>query len=328
MKIGIRDVAKHAGVSAATVSHVINNTRFVSEDTRKRVLDSIKELGYFPDQMARVFKTGRRNLIGIVVPDIANLYWASVIESVEITIAAKGYKLIIISTKETENREQEGIRMVASGVVDGLIIASTQTDFSQIKKLVPKGFPMVFIDRILNSCPCDTIVTSDYDAIYQGMERLIQKGHKKIGHIAGLARLSPIKSRMKIYKEVMREHDFPIETGFVQYVEDVFRSAAELVPVAVQAGCTALLISNHVMTDDIFSYCDEHGLDIDLLGYSQAAFDYKHKRMDLIKQPCEELGRWAGSQILQRIDDPGTPVKNIVIPSVLIQRRLVASFTH
>lgn len=319
MKIGIRDVANHAGVSVATVSHVINNTRFVSEETRNRVLNSINELGYFPDQLARVFKTGRRNLIGFIVPDISNLYWATIIESVENTLASKGYKLILVSTKETENRENSGIQMIASGVVDGLIIASTQTDFSEIEKLVPKSFPMVFIDRVVDNCPCDTIITSDYDAIHQGIERLIQKGHQRIGHLAGLKRLSPIKDRTTAYEDVMKEHGFPIEDGFVRYVDSLFTSSAVLVPQMMEAGCTALFISNHVMTDDVFAYCDENELSLDLLGYSQAVFDYKHRRMDLIQQPCIELGRRAGLQILQRIENPSSVVSNTVIPSVLVK---------
>lgn len=319
MKVGIRDVAKHAGVSVATVSHVINNTRFVSEETRNRVLNSINELGYFPDQMARVFKTGRRNLIGIIVPDISNLYWATIIEAVENTLAAKGYKLIIISTKETESREESGIRMIASGIVDGLIIASTQTDFTAIEKSVPKAFPMVFIDRVIANCPCDTIITSDYDAIHQGIERLIKKGHKRIGHLAGLKRLSPIASRMAAYEETMHENGLPINQGYVRYIDSVFTSAAEFVPQMIQAGCTALLITSHVMTDDVFAYCDENDLHLDLLGYSQAVFDYKHRRMDVIKQPCTELGRQAGQQILRRINNPMLAVCNMVIPSTLVK---------
>ncbi|MDF2632142.1 MAG: putative LacI family transcriptional regulator [Caproiciproducens sp.] len=319
MRVGIRDVAKHAKVSVATVSHVINNTRFVTEDTRKRVLASIQELGYFPDQMARVFKTGRRNLIGIIVPDIANLFWATIIEAVENALDAKGYKLIIVSTKETESREKSGIQMMASGVVDGLIIASTQTDFSAIENLVPKSFPMVFIDRVVANCSCDTIITSDYDAIHQGIERMIHKGHKRIGHLAGLARLSPIWERMSAYEDVMRENHLPIEDGYIRYIDSVFTSAATFVPMVMDAGCTALLITNHVMTDDVFAYCDENDLHLDLLGYSQAAIDYKHRRMDLIEQPCSELGRRAGQQILQRIDDPSSPVSNMVIPSVLVK---------
>ncbi len=319
MKVGIRDVAKHAGVSVATVSHVINNTRFVSDETREKVLNSIRELGYFPDQLARVFKTGRRNLIGIVVPDIANLYWATIIEAAENTLTAKGYKLIIISTNETESREVDGIQMIASGIVDGLIIASTQTDFSSIKKLVPKAFPMVFIDRVIADCPCDTIISSDYEAIYQGIQRLIDRGNRNIGHLAGLARVSPIQERVVAYMDSMRDNGLPVKDGYIRYVDSLATSVPTMVPQMIEAGCTALLVSNHVMTDDVFSYCSEHDLHIDLLGYSQAAYDYKHLRMDLIEQPSSEIGRRAGLQILKRIENPSSPVTNTVISSTLVK---------
>ena len=106
MKASMKDVAKHAQVSVATVSHVINNTRFVSEETRKKVMDSIKALEYVPDLSARSFKTGRKNLIGIIVPDISNPVWAIIIEEVESVLAKDGYKLLIVNTKETEKTDK------------------------------------------------------------------------------------------------------------------------------------------------------------------------------------------------------------------------------
>ena len=114
MRASMKDVAKHAEVSVATVSHVINNTRFVSEETRKKVMDSIEVLGYVPDPTARSFKTGRKNLIGIVVPDIANPVWAIIIEEAESVLARDGYKLLIVNTKETESREIENLKLPAS----------------------------------------------------------------------------------------------------------------------------------------------------------------------------------------------------------------------
>ena len=100
MKVTISDVAKLAGVSTATVSHTINNTRYVSNETKEKVYRAIEELGYTPDASARSFRTGKKKIIGFIVPDIANKFFATMIESVEKYLSANGYQLIIANTRE------------------------------------------------------------------------------------------------------------------------------------------------------------------------------------------------------------------------------------
>lgn len=167
----MRDVARHAGVSVATVSHVINNTRFVSPDTKARVLKSIQELDYSPDATARSFKTGRRNLIGFVVPDIANSFFATIIEESESVIARKGFRLIVVNTKETKQREADHLRALTSGVVDGLIVASTMENYLEFSQNISSSLPIVFIDRSLEGSLCDTIMIQNYNAVYRGWRR-------------------------------------------------------------------------------------------------------------------------------------------------------------
>ena len=105
MKVTISDVAKLAGVSTATVSHTINNTRYVSNETKEKVYRAIAELGYTPDASARSFRTGKKKIIGFIVPDIANKFFATMIESVEKYLSAHGYQLIIANTRENMERE-------------------------------------------------------------------------------------------------------------------------------------------------------------------------------------------------------------------------------
>ncbi len=324
MRTSMRDVAKKSNVSVATVSHVLNNTRFVAEETRQRVMDAIDELGYSPDPLARSFKTGKRNLVGFIVPDIANPFWAAIIEEVENVLSMKGQKLIIANTKEKENREVENIRMLASGIVDGLIIASTLTDYHLIEKLVPEKFPMVFLDRIVPNCPCDTIVSSDYDAMYKGVETLIRDGHRKIGYIKGIERLSTSKDRFTAYEAAMHDYHFNIDNKFVQQGDSMSKSSVFLLKLLLDAGCTAIVVSNNVMSDDVLFYFNEHGIkvgrDISLLTYSSDdKVDYSQRCMHLISQPSTEMGKVAGTQILERIDNPTLPIKNIILHSSLIR---------
>lgn len=323
MRASMKDVAKHAEVSVATVSHVINNTRFVSEETRKKVMDSIEVLGYVPDPTARSFKTGRKNLIGIVVPDIANPVWAIIIEEAESVLARDGYKLLIVNTKETESREIENLKLLSSGLVDGLIIASTLTDFSSIRPLVPEKFPMVFIDRQLPGCPCDMIIPQDYPAIHDGICQMILEGRRRIGFITGLMRLSTSVNRLNAYKEALAEYGIPVEEDLIQIGNSLSRSAVPLVKTLLDKKCTAIVASNNMMLDDVLYYLNSQriqlGTDLVLLGQTvEGRKNYYTRDVRMVLQPSKEIGQTAGEQILERIRNPEAPVRTTVLHSVLL----------
>lgn len=121
----IKDVAKRAGVSIATVSYVMNGTKNISRQTRDRVIAAIRELNYAPNQAAKSFKTGKKNIIAFIVPDISNNYFANIIESLEDEIGRSAYRLILANTKESKENEISQIKYLTSGTVDGIVLAST-----------------------------------------------------------------------------------------------------------------------------------------------------------------------------------------------------------
>ena len=186
MKVTISDVAKLAGVSTATVSHTINSTRYVSGETKEKVYKAIAELGYTPDASARSFRTGKKKTIGFIVPDISNKFFATMIESVENYLSSHGYHLIIANTKENPEREENNVRLLAAGLVDGLLIASTMEDFSRFDALIPAGFPVVLVDRTFEVKRFPSVCVSNFQPIYRSVCRLAGKGDKRIGIIGGL----------------------------------------------------------------------------------------------------------------------------------------------
>ena len=117
MKATISDVARLAGVSTATVSHTINSTRYVSGETKEKVYQAIRQLGYTPDASARSFRTGKKKTIGFIVPDISNKFFGTIIESAENYLSAQGYHLIIANTKESMDREETNLRLLTAGLV-------------------------------------------------------------------------------------------------------------------------------------------------------------------------------------------------------------------
>ena len=317
-KASIRDVALHAGVSTATVSHVLNHTRFVAEDTREKVLNSIRDLDYSPDVIARSFKTGRRYLIGFIVPDIANEYYSIIIETIESIITKEEYKLVIANTKETKSREIENLRALGNGIVDGIIVASTLQSYAEMERIVPASVPMLFIDRTLPGCPFSTITISNYSAVYSGVERLILDGHRKIGYITGLPYLSTTEERLDAYKDAMEAHGIPIEESFIRFGDSLRSDTANKMDELLDAGCTALVASNNVMADEVLFHMAERGIrvgkDVGLLGYNEGVrSQFNMRYIHHITQPAVDLGRTAGLQILNLLRDPQQPVRNTVL---------------
>lgn len=303
-KATIKDVAALAGVSSATVSHVINKTRFVSDETKARVQRAIEELSYSTNVTARNFRTGKNNTIGVIIPDISNSYFATIVEELESVISRKKYNLIVSNTKETKSKELSYIRLLTSGLVDGLVIASTCDSFSELQNVLPDGFPAVFIDRTLADNTCyDTICMQDAEIIRRGVEQLVVDGHQNIGYIAGLRRLSTTVDRLRAYQDVMTQHQIYCEGKLVRYADSMANSAYHCAQELIEQNCTALVVSNNIMTTDALRFIYNAGLqpgkDIAVFGYGYNDWrNYIPQNIRLIIQPDRELGRLAGNRIL------------------------------
>lgn len=304
-KASMLDVAKEAGVSVATVSHVINNDKAVSSKTRETVQKAIEKLSYSPNLVARGFKTGKRGIIGFIVPDIANPFFATLIEEVESIICKEGYQLIIVNTKETKESEYENIKILSSSFVDGFIIASTLEDFKELKGALPDGFPALFIDRKILNCPYETICINSYDATKESVEFLINKGHRKIGYITGLLRISTSRERLQAYKDAIAKADLDAES-YVRIGNSMSHCVEEHLSSLIDSGCTALVIANNLMATEALIKLIESGIyqakKLDIVGFKdsdQAQYGLQH--MSLIVQPTSQLGWLAGMQILETI---------------------------
>ena len=322
MKVTISDVAKLAGVSTATVSHTINNTRYVSSETKEKVYRAIAELGYTPDASARSFRTGKKKIIGFIVPDIANKFFATMIESVEKYLSANGYQLIIANTRENMEREETNVRLLTAGMVDGLLVASTMEDFQRFDALIPTGFPVVLVDRIFDTKKFSSVCVSNFQPIYRSVCRLAAKGDRRIGIIGGLPRLSSTKERISAYRQAMADCALPEEEGLIQYGDSMEKSAQGCLDRLLERGCDAIIVCQGLMASETIIYLHQKGIqlsrDIDLVSfvdYDSEVYTLYADQMDSIIQPVEELGEAAGEEILKRVESPEAPIFEKVLTS-------------
>ena len=322
MKVTISDVARLAGVSTATVSHTINNTRYVSEETKEKVYKAIAELGYTPDASARSFRTGKKRTVGFIVPDISNKFFGTIIESVENYLSAHGYHLIIANTKEDADREETNIRLLTAGLVDGLLVASTMEDFERFDPLIPAGFPVVLVDRTFETKKYSSICVSNFQPIYRSVCRLAAKGAKRIGIVGGLPRLSSTKERISAYREAMADCGLPLDEDLILYGNSMENSVQSCLDKLLERKCDAIVVCQGLMASETVIYLHQKGIqlvkDLDLVSfvdYDSNLYDLYSNQMDCIVQPAEELGRSAGEQILNRVENPEAPVFEKVLTS-------------
>ena len=322
MKVTISDVARLAGVSTATVSHTINNTRYVSGETKEKVYQAIAELGYTPDASARSFRTGKKKTVGFIVPDISNKFFGTIIEAVENYLSAHGYHLIIANTKEDAQREENNIRLLSAGLVDGLLVASTMEDFHRFDQLIPTGFPVVLVDRIFDVKKYSSICVSNFQPIYRSVCRLAGKGARRIGIVGGLPRLSSTKERISAYREAMTDCGLPVEDALIRYGNSMENSVQSCLDELLEQKYDAIVVCQGLMASETIIYLHQKGIqlarDIDLVSfvdYDSNFYELYSGQMDCIVQPAEELGKAAGEQILSRIENPDAPVFEKVLTS-------------
>lgn len=311
IKSTIRDVALHAGVSTATVSHVLNGTRFVKADTRERVLQSIQELNYNPNITARVLKTGKKMLIGFVVPNIRDEFFSTIIEECEQVLSEQDFRLLIMNTHEDPQREKACLNYLSGGAVDGILLASTMKKYKCVEDVLHGSLPVVCLDRYPVGCTSDIVRVNTDDALEQGLLQCIEHGCKKIAFFDVHAYISTSVERRVLYQAVMEEHGlephlFPLaditNQTFDTYLNEI-----------VQQGYDAVVAPNNYTTIGTLNYMLANhltvGKDIQLLAFQDTIKPYVllHNAY-VVKQPTRRMGREAARLMLKRLSDPDMPV--------------------
>jgi LacI family transcriptional regulator len=201
----MRDVADHAGVSISTVSHVINETRPVSEELQRRVSQAMQELGYQPNLLARGLRRGETFTIGVVVPDSANPYFAEVTRGIEDTSFDRGYSVILCNSDGDPRKEEMYANLLSEKRVDGIVFvtAGLRTDhFAQLQK---QELPVVLVDRDIRDSDLDVVLSDNHRGGLIATRHLLGLGHRRIACIAGPAHLLPSAERLEGYHRALQE---------------------------------------------------------------------------------------------------------------------------
>jgi LacI family transcriptional regulator len=215
-EVTLNDVARAAGVSSTTVSHVINGTRFVAPETVERVHRAIERLRYEVNFNARNLKAGRSQVIGVLITDITNPHFSGVVRGVEDVAKRAGYQMILCNTDEDPEKELSYLRMLRSKGVDGALMVPTGARHEYLDHLVQANFPLVFVDRVLPNVPSDAVLADNVGGAHAAVAHLIRLGHRRIGIIARVERGSIPSQRLQGYRTALAEHGIPEDRDLIR----------------------------------------------------------------------------------------------------------------
>jgi LacI family transcriptional regulator len=206
----IREVAEKANVSSSTVSHVINNTRYVSEETRARVMDAMRELNYTPNRLARSLRSKdmRTNTIGLLIPDSANPFFAEVSRGVEDACFEEDYNVILCNSDDEQTKELEYLHVLLSKQVDGIILVSASGKGDTLEFVNDRGATVVAVDRAFDETfrdSVDSVLVDNESGGYEATRYLLDLGHTRIGCISGPSLLRPSAGRVHGYRQALAD---------------------------------------------------------------------------------------------------------------------------
>ena len=324
MNTTMTDVARLAGVSVATVSHVLNYTRPVADATRERVLAAIAQLNYQPNLSAKSLKTGRNRTIGFVIPDISNLFNAVVIEHVEPLLGQQGYSLLLVNTGETKQVERRQLQVLAGQQVSGIVLSSTFEDYRDIEDVLPQ-VPIAFFDRELKHCPYGHVGVTAYQAYYEAVASLIDQGHRRIGLLVGLDRLSTSREREAAYKAALCDRGIAPDPALVYHCSTTYDQAIAYTASLIDAGCTTIVAANRSLMLSAICYLCSKGLgigrDIELVGTTHYNLTFPFAdRIHQIQRPIAELSARLTASLLDCIKRRQPFTENIHLPSTYLAK--------
>ena len=325
-KVSIKEIAELSGVSVATVSRVLNENGRYSEETRDKVLRIVKELNYKTNMVAKSLRTNKSNCIGIIVPDITNEFFASLVLSIEEYCSPRGYSVFVCNTNEEEDKERKYIDDLESKGIDGLIYISGKTEVPV--NLTRNKIPVVCIDR--KPALKDNIIfieSDNYKGGYLATEELIKKGCKNILILRDYRVLSTSQKRYEGYVAALHDYNLKLDGNNVFNIKVNFNAAYE---------CILKLISRKVEFDGVFACTDwlamgatvalkEHNISVPdmvkVVGFDDISISkYSYPSITTIHQYKDQMGEVAAKNLLGLINNEKVDIDNVIIPVKLVVR--------
>lgn len=324
----MKDVARLAGVSTSTVSHVINNNRFVSERVRARVQQAISELNYAPSALARSLKLNETRTIGMLLTASSNPFYAEVVRGVENSCYERGYSLILCNTEGDEERMNRSLETLMQKRVDGLLLMCTESHLpsAEILNRYP-SVPMVMMDWAPFEGRGDIIQDNALLGGELATQHLIDRGYTRIACIAGPQDKTPARMRLEGFHKAMRSSGLPVPEAYVVDGDFEFQGGFNAMNqlLALENPPQAVFTSNDAMAVGVYHALFQAGLsvpqDMAVVGYDDIELArYLTPPLGTVHQPKDALGELAIETLINRLRDPDASQQMLELTPELVER--------
>lgn len=325
--VTIAKVAELAGVSVSTVSHVLNKTRFVSDEKVRRIQDAIETVGYIPNTLARSLKISSTGTVGLAISAISNPYFSDVICAVEAECSRRDLTVFLCDTQDDPARELAIVRQLHQRRVDGIILAPSAEPQKSLDYLFERGLPCALVDRLPDE-RFDQIGTDNAAAITELVDHAVFFGHKRIGFIGGQPGFTTTKERISAFNAAVEARGLTVLPHFIRDGSSTTADAAQSADIllSLPEPPTAIIAGNNLAMIGLMRTVRERQLhvpsDLSVLGIDDFEWaDYFEPRLTLMAQPCAELGRQAADLLIRRIASPERPPSTVRLKPALRTRQ-------
>lgn len=306
----MKDIANRAGVSTATVSYVINGTRFVSPELRNRVMSAVIELDYRPNAVAQSLRQKRTRTIGLVVPDNSNPFFAEVAKGVEDAGYEAGVSVMLCNSDGKIDRELRYLKLLRDKQVEGVVLIATTPEVDHLAGIVDRRIPAVVFYREVPQFDVDTLLVDNFGGGYLATRHLIELGHVCIACVAPASVDSPSSLRVTGFRRAMEDAGLRIDEDLIFHGDNRFAGGHDGAEHLLVTGkpFTAIFAGNDVMALGALRTLQQRGIsvpgDVSVVGFDGIALgDFVTPSLTTVLQPRYEAGRTAFRLLLERIED-------------------------
>ncbi len=338
-KVTLKQIAKELDVSISTVSKSLRNSLEIGEETRLKVQAFAKFYHYKPNNIALSLKNRKTKTIGIVIPEIVHHFFSTVINGIEHIANENGYNVIICLSDDSFDKEVLNMEILANGSIDGFIMSlSKETqqkgDFHHINEVINQGMPVVMFDRVTNDILCDKVIINDELAAYEAVQRLIDKGRKKIALVTTVDYVSVGKFRTDGYTKALRDNGLPFDENLIIKIENVENCEITIAQLLEEKAFDAVFAVNELFAVTIIKMANKRGIkvpeDLAVIAFTDGIISkYSTPTITTVSQNGIEMGSVAAKILIERLEteeeesegeETEVVYKTVVIETHLIER--------
>ncbi len=318
----IQEVARHAGVSTATVSRVLNNHGTVNPELIRRVRAAVEALAYQRNAVARNLRRSQTSLWAVIVSDVANPFFTAMVRGLEDVAQQRGCSVVLCNSDESPEKEADYIAVAAAERMAGVVISAASTS-TNVTPLLDLGIPVVAVDRRLRGADVDTVLVDNLRGAEAATEHLMEMGYQRIGCITGPSRAMTASERLKGYKRALRHHGRDVRPGLIRHADFRERGGYDAMrSLLADSAVDAVFVANNLMTVGALKYLVTHGIrvpkDIGMVGFDEIPWaDLVRPTLSTVAQPTYDMGRVAGQLLAAHSASPDKRPETVILRTSL-----------